>query len=136
MIGLGGKIERDGPDFEMGTIPLEVTPAASEDPIFEGVSNGFLAVSCHQELARQVPEGCTVLAKTERCLHAFRVNGKPFWAFQFHPELDRDCFVQRLGVFRDKYTDSDEAYEDVASQFMETPVSNDLLKRFLDVVSR
>ena len=85
---------------------------------------------------REVPNGCVVLAKTDRCLHAFRVAGKPFWAFQFHPELDRACFVQRLGIFQEKYTDSAEDYEGVAAQFKETPESNQLLRRFFEHLER
>ena len=132
VLGLGGTIVRDGVDFEMGTIPLTLTAAANEDPLFSTAPDGMLAVSCHQEMATEVPNGCVVLAKTDRCLHAFRVAGKPFWAFQFHPELDRACFVQRLGIFQEKYTDSAEDYEGVAAQFKETPESNQLLRRFFE----
>ena len=134
VIGLGGEVIRDDVDFEMGTIPLNLTVAAKEDPVFQGRSDGFLAVSCHQERTLFAPPNCDTLATSPACVHAFRVRNKPFWAFQFHPELDRDCFVERLGVFRAKYTDSDEAYEDVSSQFKETPESNALLRSFLSYV--
>jgi GMP synthase (glutamine-hydrolysing) len=136
VLGLGGRVIRDEGDFEMGTIPLQLTPEAETDPVFEGVSDGFLAVSCHRERAVSTPPGCVPLAETGRCLYAFRVVNKPFWAFQFHPELDRDCFVERLGVFRDQYTESDGAYTEKAAQFKETPESNGLLRRFLQVVSK
>jgi len=132
VLGLNGEIIRDGEDFEMGTIPLILSDAAKDDPVFTSAPNGMLAVSCHQEMAIKAPMGCVVLASTERCVHAFRVENKPFWAFQFHPELDRACFVQRLGIFQDKYTDSVEAYEGVAAQFKETPESNRLLHRFFE----
>lgn len=132
VLGLNGEIVRDGVDFEMGTIPLMLSDAAGNDPIFGTATDGMLAVSCHQEMAVEAPKGCVVLATSERCIHAFRVEDKPFWAFQFHPELDRACFVQRLGIFQDKYTDSAEAYEGVAAEFKETPESNQLLRRFFE----
>ena len=135
VLGLGGRIVREETDFEMGTIPMSLSPEAKDDPLFSGVSDGFLAVSCHKESTFETPGNCIALARSPRCLHAFRVREKPFWAFQFHPELDRDCFVQRLGVFRAKYTDSDAAYEDVASQFKETPESNALLATFIRYIA-
>ena len=135
VLGLGGRIVREEHDFEMGTIPLELSEEAKEDPLFADVPQGFLAVSCHKESTFETPSDCIALARSPRCLHAFRVRAKPFWAFQFHPELDRDCFVQRLGVFQANYTDSESAYEEVAAQFKETPESNRLLATFIQYVA-
>lgn len=130
-LGLGGTVVREEGDFEMGTIPLSLTAAADSDPLFSELEDGFLAVSCHRESVREAPQGCIALAHSPTCLHAFRVGELPFWAFQFHPELDKRCFVERLGVFQTNYTDSNAAYESIASRFEETPASNQLLGRFL-----
>ncbi len=134
VLGLGGHIQRDEADFEMGTLPLQLTEAAADDPLYGPVPDGFLAVSCHRERAVEAPGGCTVLAFTDACVHSFRVDGAPFWAFQFHPELDRQRFIERLGVFRSGYTDSDDHYERTVARFHETPHSNGLVRRFVDGV--
>lgn len=135
VLGLGGHIQRDEADFEMGTIPLQLTPAAAADPLYGPVPDGFLAVSCHRERAVAAPERCTVLAFSEACVHSFRVDDAPFWAFQFHPELDRQRFIERLGVFRSGYTDSDDHYERTVARFHETPESNGLVRRFVQGVA-
>ena len=97
VLGLGGQIFRDEENFEMGTIPLTLSSEAATDPLFSGVHDSFLAVSCHKESTFETPANCVTLATSPICLHAFRVRAKPFWAFQFHPELDRDCLCSGWG---------------------------------------
>jgi len=132
--GLGGHLKRDEEGFEMGTIPLHLTEEAATDPVFRGIPDGFLGVSCHQERALKAPPGTILLAFTDQCCHSFRVKDRPFWTFQFHPELDRQRFEERLGIFRSKYTDTNAHYNDTVSQFQETPHSNQLLRAFIDRV--
>ncbi|MAB78036.1 MAG: aminotransferase [Planctomycetes bacterium] len=134
VVGLGGEVLRDEEGFEMDTLPLTLTPAAASDPIFEGTPDGFLGVSCHQERTLSAPAASVALATSAQCLHAFRVRGAPFWAFQFHPELDRQRFAQRLGVFRTRYTETDDHYEETVAKLRETPEANALVGRFLDWV--
>jgi len=134
VVGLGGSVIRDEVDFEMGTIPLSVTETAASDPLYGAVPDGFLAVSCHRERTTEVPPGCTLLAFSEACVHSFRVDGAPCWGFQFHPELDRATFIERLGVFRSGYTDSDDHYAQTVARFHETPESNGLVARFVEGV--
>lgn len=136
VLGLGGSVLRGGDDFEMGTLPLSLTPQARQDVLFSDAPDGLLAVSCHQEWAPEAPPGCVPLAYTAHCNHSFRVAGAPFWAFQFHPELDRQRFVERLGVFRDKYTDTEDEYAQTAARFQETPESNALVRKFVERVVR
>lgn len=104
VMALGGEILHQDDGFEMGTLPISLAPAATEDPIFAGAPDGFHAVSVHKEKAVDCPPHCTLLAYTKACVHAFRVTGKPFWAFQFHPEVDRAVLVSRLTYYRDQYT--------------------------------
>ena len=131
---LGGAVIKDHADFEMGTIAIDLTEAASLDPLFRDVPNGFLAVSVHQERTLTVPPGCQLLARTNECAHAFRVTGKPFWAFQFHPEVDRSTLVTRLTFFRDRYTDDDDHLSKVISSAKETPESNQLVSKFIQLL--
>jgi GMP synthase (glutamine-hydrolysing) len=132
VIALGGQIIRQEKDFEMGVIPIFLKKETQEDPIFRDVSDGFMAVSVHQEKAVELPEGCVTLAYTEECIHAFRVKDKPFWAFQFHPEVDRATLVERLTIYKEKYTDDDAHLDEILSRAVETPESNHLVTRFVD----
>lgn len=134
VLALGGAIIRDKTDYEMGTIPIELTSATQHDPVFQNTPNPFMAVSVHQERATRAPENCTELAFTDKCCHAFKVNKKPFWAFQFHPEVDKKILVERLTVFKDKYTDGDDHLSAVLDAAVDTPHSNQLLASFVDRV--
>jgi len=134
VLALGGKIIRDTAEFEMGTIPIQLTERAVDDPVFAGVGNSFPAVSVHKERATELPAGCELLAFTQVCPHAFRVTGKQLWAFQFHPEVDRATLVERLTIFKNHYTDGDDHLDEVLSTAVETPESNLLVKNFVDNV--
>lgn len=132
---LGGEITRDLQNFEMGTLPIEVLPHAhADDPLFRGMGESLLAVSVHQESAVECPPGCVELARTEVCCHAFRVEGAPFWAFQFHPELDRACVEQRLRIYQDSYLDDDGHLDDVLANLQDTPRANQMLRAFVEAV--
>jgi len=131
---LGGEILRDGEDFEMGTLPISLTAAAAQDPLFSDIGDGFLAVAVHKDLAAVAPPGCEMLAYTERCCHAFRVLGKPFWAFQFHPEVDRATLVERLTAYKSQYTRDDQHLAWILDATHDTPDSNGLVRRFVERV--
>lgn len=131
---MGGEIIRDNDDFEMGTVAISLAPAAAEDPLFRDVTDGFPGVSVHKERALNPPPGSQLLAFTEACCHAFRVPGKPFWAFQFHPEVDRQILVERLRVYQDQYVDGEDHFRNVIDSSVETPESNGLVGTFVNFV--
>jgi len=134
VLALGGEVIDSDGGFEMGTIPISLSPDAKKDILLHDVSDGFLAVSVHKQKALKIPTNCTLLAMTEVCIHALKVINKPFWAFQFHPEVDRNILIQRLTVYKKHYTDNDNHLEQVLSQAQETPESNGLMKKFVDRV--
>jgi GMP synthase (glutamine-hydrolysing) len=131
---LGGEIVRDAHDFEMGTLPVRLTAAAARDPLFRDMPDGFMAVSVHCERSRLTPEGCELLAYSDACIHSLKVEGAPFWTTQFHPEVSRAILVERLTLYKEKYTDGDDQLQRVLDEAVETPESNALLGRFVDRV--
>jgi GMP synthase (glutamine-hydrolysing) len=134
VLALGGEIVRDERDFEIGSVPISLTPAAGDDVLFRGVPDGFHAVAVHRERAPASPRGVTPLAYTDQCLHAFKVHQRRFWAFQFHPEVDRATLVERLTIFQAEYTDDSGHLEQVLASAVETPHSNNLVSHFVDRV--
>lgn len=134
VVALGGSIIATPEDFEMGTLPISLSETAKDDPIFKDTPDGFLAISVHKEKALQPPENCELLAYTDACCHSFRVKGKPFWAFQFHPEVDRNCLIERLTIYQHKYTEGDGHLEEVLDNTQDTPESNRLVEKFVDRV--
>jgi GMP synthase (glutamine-hydrolysing) len=76
---LHGQVIFDKVHMEMGTYPIRLTDAGKSDPLFEGISDGFLAVAGHKKRAAKVPDGCTLLAYSDLCpIQAIKVDGKPF----------------------------------------------------------
>jgi GMP synthase (glutamine-hydrolysing) len=134
VVALGGRLVRDDRDFEMGTVPIRLAAEAGEDPLFHDTPADFLAVSVHRERTSEVPRGCQRLAYTDQCLHAFRIEHRPFWAFQFHPEVDRARLVERLTIYKAHYTDDDDHLDQVLRAAGETPESNMLVRKFVDRV--
>lgn len=134
VLAFGGRILKDEQDFEMGTYPMTLTADAELDPIFKNTPNHFMGISVHQEKATELPQSCKLLAYTQHCSHAFRYQDKNFWAFQFHPELDRPCLTERLGAYRDKYTDDIEHFNNVIDSLEDTPYANKLVGNFVDYI--
>ncbi len=131
VLALGGEITNNPDCHETGTVPLTLATAAVDDPLFNGIPDQFEAVSVHQQSAKVLPAGCTLLVDTSKCLHSFRVTGKPFWAFQFHPEVDRQTLVARLTRYKERYTSDAVALNAVLDNAAETPESNSLPRRFI-----
>ncbi|MBT8422818.1 MAG: C26 family cysteine hydrolase domain-containing family [Gammaproteobacteria bacterium] len=134
VLALGGRIVRDKKDFEMGTPAIRITDAGQSDTLFHDVANPFCAVSVHKERAPELPATCILLAETDACPHAFRVEDRRFWAFQFHPEVDRATLIERLTHFKDQYTEGDDQLQHVIAGLKETPDSNALVRRFVERV--
>jgi len=131
ILAFGGDVLLDSENFEMGTVPINLTQYAKEDPLFKDISNPFLGISVHKEYAKDCPENSNPLALTDHCLHSFKVREKPFWAFQFHPELDVECLTKRLYAYRDHYTDDLSHYDGVIASLQPTPQSNSLVGKFM-----
>lgn len=133
-LALGGRIVRDKSDYEMGTPRISITAAGRKDLLFHDCPDGFAAVSVHKERAPELPATCELLAETAACPHAFKVLEKPFWAFQFHPEVDRATLVERLTYYKEKYTDDDGHLQEVLDNALDTPESNGLVRKFVERV--
>ena len=130
---LGGQVIVDVANMEMGTYPLQLTEAASRDVLFHDVPDGFWAVSGHKERAISLPEGAILLAYSERCpYHAFRMGDKPFYAFQFHPEIDPADLKVRITRYQSRYLESVAALTTIFEGLQETPIANQFIAKFVD----
>ena len=134
VFAFGGTILSKDTDYEMGSIPITLTNFAEIDPVFKGTSNDFHALSIHRQYAIELPPNLDLLAYTDQCLHSFKLRNKPLWAFQFHPEVDRDTVFKRLAIYKDAYTNSDDEFQKVLDSLKETPESHNLMLNFVDRV--
>jgi GMP synthase (glutamine-hydrolysing) len=84
-----------------------------------------------------MPNGCLHLASSERApFQAFRIPGKPIWAIQFHPELTGEENRLRFDRYRQGYGSvmSEAEQQSTLSRFRESPETETLIARFLELV--
>lgn len=130
---LGGKVIVDKDKMEMGTYPLWLTEAAVTDPLFHDIPNGFWAVSGHKERAITMPEGAILLAFSDLCpYHAFKMVGKPFYGFQFHPEVNPPDLAARIKRYQDRYLSNESLLDNILSNLQDTAIANQLIEKFVD----
>ncbi len=136
VLALGGKITNALGHRETGTIPIKLSAAAGSDPLFAAMPNPLAVVSVHQQSAIEVPAGCIKLASTTECLHSFRVKNKPFWAFQFHPEVNLQTLTERLSHYQGKYTNNSAALAEILDNAVDTPAANTLPAKFVSYINQ
>ena len=134
VLAFGGVILNKDKGYEMGTVKISLTDKAKSDLVYQGIEDRFPAVSVHRQYASTIPDPLEILAYTEQCIHSFKYKNKPLWAFQFHPEVDRETLVKRLTIFSRHYTDNTGHLKEVLDSAVETPESNILLGNFVERV--
>lgn len=93
---LGGRVGPNPNGREIGTISIDVAPAASDDELFGPFAGGLTAQVTHVESVLELPPGAVRLASSElEANHAFRL-GDRVWGTQFHPEFDELVVVELL----------------------------------------
>lgn len=82
---LGGRVYQ-GPEPEVGLLPVELTPEAREDPVFSDLPDGLVTLQWHGDTF-ELPEGAVRLAgSTAYPNQAFRW-GERAYGVQFHLEV-------------------------------------------------
>lgn len=130
---LGGEVVTDLSRAEVGTIEIVRTAESAQDPLFAALPERFLAHAGHQDVVVRLPEGALHLATGPRTAHqAFTFPGRPLYATQFHPELDRTALLERINQYPEYVTRlTGETLAEFKARCAETPVANGMLERFL-----
>lgn len=134
---LGGRCIHDPAHAELGNVELELTAAGQSDPLFGQLPSRFLGHAGHEDHVVNLPPNAVLLASTAAVRNqAFRIADLPIYCTQFHPELDRTAFLQRIEAYP-RYVEQIAGipYEEFAASCRETPEANRLLRRFVEIVS-
>ncbi len=132
---LGGSVITDIAHEEVGTFNLWLSEDGSKDPMFEGLPKSFFGHMGHHDYVVRLPELAVELAYSQRCRNqVFRLRDKLVYGTQFHAEMDAARLIERLGFYRDSYVPDDSVFETLTSNPVPTPESDQLLRRFMDMV--
>jgi GMP synthase (glutamine-hydrolysing) len=97
---LGGEVVTDVARAEVGTIDVSLTAAGTTDPVFGELPATFPAQMGHQDIVVRLPPTAVLLASSERVENqAYRLEGKPIYCTQFHPELNRAALLERVMAY-------------------------------------
>lgn len=127
---LGGQVGDNPAGRTMGTIEVELLPAAAEDVLLAPLPARFAAQATHLQCVLRAPDGAQMLARAahDPC-HAFRW-GRAAWGVQFHPEFSaahmRGYLRARAGALRREGLQPDRLAREVRA----APHARALLRRF------
>jgi GMP synthase (glutamine-hydrolysing) len=132
---LGGEVVTDHDRAEVGTIWLDLTPDGESDPVFGPLGRRFQVQIGHEDIVTSLPPQATLLASSDRVENeAYRLEGAPIYATQFHPELDRAGLIDRLKTYPSYMPLAGAStVEEFEAMTPETPHTVGILTRFLDV---
>lgn len=129
---VGGRVVRSPEQGETGSHEVILTPEGRQDPILGHLPDRFLAQQGHNDAVEEVPPPFVWLATSERCRwQALKHPNKPFYGLQFHPELGREEFMDRMRKYAHEYASTPERYEEIDRQVKETTIQ-DVIERFID----
>lgn len=78
---LGGTVEPMG-KYELGYLPITQT---ADSPLLTNVDDPFYSFITHEDIATELPEGATQIAKTDHGIHGFEYEN--LYGLQSHPEF-------------------------------------------------
>jgi len=134
---LGGRCIHDPQHAELGTIELELTQAATKDPLFEQLENPLLGLAGHEDHVVELPAGAILLASSKTVTNqAFKLADAPVYCTQFHPELDLTTFLDRVAAYP-QYVEkiARQTIDTFAANCRDTPQARQLLRDFVKLVT-
>jgi GMP synthase-like glutamine amidotransferase len=92
---LGAGVVR-GARAELGVLPVELTEAAADDPVFSALPRSFRTLQWHGE-TYELPPGAVQLARSREYEQQAFVIGSAY-ALQFHLEVDAELISEWLSI--------------------------------------
>ena len=136
-LAMGGEVSHDPEYAEMGIVPVQLTESARLDALFGQLPDRVVVCSGHNDHVSRLPSGVTSFAVGELVANqAFKVDGAPFWASQFHPELTKADLMVRWNFYRDEFTKDPEeiaATDAILEAAPETPEVNRIFRHLLEL---
>lgn len=128
----GGQIKTDASCQEVGTFTIKLTNEAKKDILFHDMPQEFKAQVGHKDFVSKLPEKAILLAYSNLCpTHAYKIGDREY-AFQFHPELDKNALIERMKHYRSYTSNNPEEFDRQINAIEETPECVKLLEKFIN----
>ena len=115
---------------EIGSVPVQLLPAAGDDALVAGLPAEFPAHSAHAQTVLLLPPGTVALAGNAfEPHHAVRV-GRCAWGLQFHPEFDADVMRSYIDEQAAALATAELDVPAIRAAVVATPAAASLLPRF------
>lgn len=132
---LGGEVENDYENKEMGTFEITKTEHAKHCPLFEQLPDSFHVQLGHQDHLSVLPPGAIHLASSKLSKHqAYVIPEERIYAMVFHPELDEPGMHFRLDYYRDYYQLDEKILKELKDGIFASPQAGQSLSLFLEEV--
>jgi len=128
---LGGKVDFHPQGWEAGTVPINLTKAAAEDPLFQKLPSQFKVHAFHIQTVHKLPPSAVLLAQNDHDPHqAYRVN-KNIWGTQFHPEFSAAIMKKCIDIQAEELRIKGKDPEQIKAKIQESRWGENLLKSFV-----
>ena len=84
---IGGEVEPNRYGAEIGTVSINVV---QNDPLFQGLPDGFTASAYHHDTVTSLPSQARLLSTTDLDQNSAYAVGKNVRSVQFHPDFEGD----------------------------------------------
>jgi GMP synthase (glutamine-hydrolysing) len=131
---LGGRVGRNPRGREIGTVAVELNPAARRDPLLGGLPARLKVQATHVESVLELPPGARLLASSSIDPHQAFACGERAWGVQFHPEFDAEVVRTYLEVRREEIRGEGIDPEPLERAVEDSPHGKRLLRRFAELL--
>ncbi len=127
---LGGEVTPNPRGREMSTVSIERT---ADDPLLAGLDARFEANACHSDTVARLPDGATVLARSDADPHQALRFAPQCWGVQFHPEFDAQVMKRMIEARREVIASEGLDPDAMHRAARNTPAAARVLTNFLDL---
>lgn len=127
---LGGEVAWNPRGREIGTVDVELAPAAARDALLRGLESPLAVQATHSQSVTRLPAGAEPLAGNAHDPHqAFRAGARA-WGVQFHPEFTAEVVRGYLEARREACAAEGIDVDALLATVAETTGAARILRRF------
>jgi GMP synthase (glutamine-hydrolysing) len=135
-VAAGGEVAYNPRGVEVGTLDVELTEAARDDPLFGGFTGRMRVNASHDDTVLRLPDDRppTVLGASARDEHQILRWAERVWSVQFHPEMRQRETRMAIGWRTKRLLEEGQDPAVVSEATEDAPDGLAVLRRFTEIV--